>query len=208
MTPELAPIGGIGRICAALHARFLPKHSPSKHMKKLLIGCGGLIALIFVGLLVAFFTLDDTFRVERELEIKASPQAVYDTISDLKTWPEWSVWNKEADPGATWEFTGAESGDTATWTWSGEELGNGELILRDCKPGESIAYDMAFDDGDFNFVGSMTITPSGEGSKVSWVNNGQLPGAMKLMGPFIDSLSGPMYEDGLQGLKERLESAK
>ncbi len=175
-------------------------------MKKLLIGCGALILLIVVTVTIGITSMSGSYSVERELEMQATPEAAYETIAKLSTWPEWSAWNKNMDPEATWEFSGSESGDGAVWTWQGTTLGHGELTLRDCQAPTSISYNLAMEGGEFNSVGVFTITPTAEGIKVHWLNEGELTGIWKLMVPWLDDMMGEMYESGLIGLKTRLEA--
>ncbi len=88
-------------------------------MKKLLLGCGLLLFLLIGAIVFGISTLPDSYLVQREMEMKGTPEQAYAAIADLHTWPEWTVWNKEMDPTATWEFTGNEVGYGAVWSWNG-----------------------------------------------------------------------------------------
>ncbi|MCB9915579.1 MAG: SRPBCC family protein [Planctomycetes bacterium] len=200
--------GALGTLFRPQRPLYLPGGTPPLlAMKKLLVGCGVLVLLFVLAGLAGVLMLPDTYSVERELVLNATPEATYDTIATLSTWPEWAVWNKEMDPTATWEFSGPASGDGAVWSWTGAEggLGTGVLTLRDCARPASITYDLVMG-GDWSSVGVFTISPAGEGVRVHWQNGGQLSGIYKLLGPFLDGMTGPMYETSLQGLKARLEA--
>ena len=178
-------------------------------MKKLLLGCGLFLLLLVGAAVFAISSLPDSFLVERELEMKGTPEQAYAAVADLHTWPEWTVWNKEMDPSATWEFKGSEVGNGAVWSWTGEELGNGELTLRDCQSPSSISYDLVMDGGEVSSSGKITIEPTTPGMiLVHWENGGELAGIWKLIGPLTDGMIGPMYETGLKGLATRIAAVK
>lgn len=76
-------------------------------MKKLLIGCLGLIVVLVLVVVGAIMMMDSTVVVERSKTVSGTPDEVYAVISDLHTWPDWTAWSKEADPDCTWDFQGS-----------------------------------------------------------------------------------------------------
>lgn len=174
-------------------------------MKKLLFGCLGLIVVLVLVAVGAVMTMDGHVEVERSKQISASPDEVYALVSDLHTWPDWTAWDKEGDPDCTWEFTG-ERGDGASMDWDGPKHGQGKLTLKNCVAGERIEYDLAFLEGEEEMatVGRMELTPSGDGTTVRWVMVADLEGVGKLFGLVMDSMVGPMFDEGLDGLEEQL----
>jgi hypothetical protein len=175
-------------------------------MKKLLLGCGALLLLLLIAAGAGVLLMPNDYLVERELDMQASPEVVYAAVSDLSSWPEWSVWNDEMDPDATWEFGGAATGNGATWTWAGPELGRGKITLRDCIPPSQVSYYLVMEDGAQTMRGTFLISAVEGGVRVRWSAAGELSGPWKLIIPLLDGMIGGMFEEGLQGLKARLEA--
>jgi hypothetical protein len=181
-------------------------------MKKLLIGC--LVLIVGVPLLlvlVAVFALNDTYSVERETTIAATPVAVHATVGDLTTWPEWSAWNTQKDPEVKFTFSEPASGVGAVWEWNSPgPLKSGSLTLTRSSVAEGVHYDLVFEDGgrEYRSTGSLVFAADGAGTKVTWTNGGQLDGVVeKLFGLLMDAMMGPDFEAGLRGLKSRLEGS-
>ena len=91
-------------------------------MKYFLIGllCAGVVFL-----LVSAFLPSD-YEIERELVIAAEPSELFEAVADLRSWPDWSAWRRDADPEAEWTIEG-EPGPGQVMQWSGPELGAGRL---------------------------------------------------------------------------------
>ena len=70
-------------------------------------------------------------QVERSLVMQAKPEKIYPIIADLKTWEDWTAWNKELDPTITRTFSGSASGAGAVMSWDGKKTGQGEFKFTD-----------------------------------------------------------------------------
>ena len=172
-------------------------------MKKLvLILVGMIVVLGLIGLV-----LPDEYRVERSAVIGAEPGAVHAEVLNLETWPEWSAWTRKRDPDCEWTFEGV-AGTGSVMTWKGPELGEGQLKITANDPPKSLLYDLAFDGGKYLSRGGLTFEQQADGgTKITWFNEGKL-GAdpiSKYMGLMMDSVLGKEFEQGLEGLKSRLE---
>ncbi|HSN70533.1 MAG TPA: SRPBCC family protein, partial [Steroidobacteraceae bacterium] len=93
----------------------------------------GLVILALVVLAAGLF-LPKTAHVERSILIDAPPAAIYDVVSNLRRFNEWSPWY-ERDPDARYEYTGPERGVGAkmSWTSAQADVGSGsqEIIAAD-----------------------------------------------------------------------------
>lgn len=169
-----------------------------------------LIVILAVG---AFFGiaqfLPSDYRVERSIDIATRPAAVYPHVVSLKTWPEWTAWNRIKDPTANWTFEGNDSQVGAKMAWKGDKLGTGELELTTCTPGEGVRYSLNFDGGKVQVRGGLTLAGQGGMTRVTWFIEGTQVSAMdKYKGLFVDSAQGGDLEQGLKRLKRRIESLR
>lgn len=159
-------------------------------------------AILFGGGLL----LSPKFTVLRTVEINAPPTVVYPLVADPRAWQQWSVWNRR-DPTMQMSFSGEPIGAGAGWAWVSESQGNGRMAFTAAEPNEKIVFTLFFD--DFNSVssGSFLFEPVGNGTRVSWVMNGDM-GANPLMHWFAlasDKMIGGDFEAGLANLKSVAE---
>lgn len=146
------------------------------------------------------------FSVAESIEIEASPERVFDVVSDFSTWTTWSPWLC-AEPEATVEVTDDPKSVGSGYSWNGEIVGQGEMKhmvlepsvrivedLRLLKPWKSQA-DVAF---DFEKLSA--------GTKLTWSMDSSMPWFMFWMIPTMKSMIGMDYERGLKMLKEYIET--
>jgi len=176
-------------------------------MKKLLIGCGALGALLLLAAVIAIVVLPSEYEVEHVQRLDAPQEAVYAEMVDLHSWPEWSAWSQAKDPDCVWSYNDVEGVGSRT-DWDGPAHGKGYMLLTDSAPGTRIAFDIGFISGEDAQVAQSVIelSPAGEGTNVRWTMSGELSGAEKLMGPFMNAVVGAMYQEGLTNLDERLSA--
>jgi uncharacterized protein YndB with AHSA1/START domain len=166
----------------------------------------GLVALLVL-VVVAGFLLPSKYHVERSLEIKAPPEKVYALVSDPRQWVGWAVWNKR-DPAMRMEYSGAASGAGARWAWESKTEGSGEMEFTRAEPPKLVAYKLHFRDFGTTATGALVIVPAGEGTRITWTNDGDMGGnpLMHYFAVAMDSMAGPDFEAGLWGLKARAEA--
>lgn len=166
--------------------------------------------LVLLGLIVvvvgigAFLPKD--FRVERSIEIDASPEVVFDQVNALENWKAWSPWIAR-DPSIQNEFTGPEAGVGATVTWTSEKSGDGtQTITLSERPSR---IDMKLDFGEMGQPNAdWTFVPTGDGVRVTWGLSGTAAGPLGgYFAKMMDGWVGADYEDGLARLKKVTESA-
>jgi len=173
-------------------------------LKRLLVF---LVVLIVLLIIVAFF-LPKNVHVERTVASKASPEAVYGYLNNLKTYDEWMPWNK-IDPNMkkTWGDKSEGTGAWYSWTSDNSSVGKGKLTITESQPANSVKTSLDFE-GQGTSMGGWNITPDGAGSKVTWymdMNMGNNPMA-RWAGLFMDKMIGPQFESGLNEVSKLAES--
>jgi polyketide cyclase/dehydrase/lipid transport protein len=173
-------------------------------LKKILIASATLVGL----LLAIGLVLPSTFRVERSTTLQAPPEAVYPYVANLGRWREWAPWRAEKYPGSQWMFGGPSEGVGAVHSWSGGSVGNGTLSLTQADPKTGVAYDMSVEHGRYLLHGRISFAPEGQGTRVTWVDEGDIGGNpfAHYLVPLIRSRLGGYLEEGLAGLAKRVQS--
>ena len=175
-----------------------------KILKKVLIGLALLIGvLVLVGLV-----LPGSYTVERSTEIKAPADKIYAQIADPRAWGKWAVWNQR-DPNMKITYSGAQSGVGAKWAWESKTEGTGNMEFVRADPPKVLEFKLFFPDFNSTSTGTLTLTPAGDGTKVTWTNAGQM--GMKPIGGYfalcMDRMIGPDFEAGLKNLKALAEKS-
>lgn len=180
-------------------------------MKKVLIGCFGLISLLVIATAAYLFMASPHYEVTRSNQVSGTPEEAYAVAANLHTWPDWTYWSREADPSCVWDWTGPESGEGATMSWKGDAHGEGRVTLTTCVPGQQVSYDLAFineDGSELPSAATMTFKALGDKTEVVWTMSGEMSGIWKIMVPLMDGAVGPMFEQGLEGLDGQLKAAE
>jgi len=175
-----------------------------KLLKKILLVLLTLIALLLV---IAVF-LPSHYHVQRNITIRAKPEAIYPWISNLKKWPDWSAWTKEKDPTLTYAYEGAAEGTGAISKWDGKKTGSGMMTITESNPATGVKYDLSFEHGKYKSVGGIAFEAAGDGTLVTWVDDGELgPNPVsRYFGLAMDHFIGPDFDLGLRNLKQKVES--
>ena len=163
-----------------------------------------LLAVVVVVVGIGAFLSKD-FRVERSIDIDASPEVVFDQVNSLRNWDTWSPWSAR-DPSIQNTYEGPEAGVGATVRWTSEKSGEGSQTITLSERPTRIETGL-----DFGEMGQpradWTFEPRGEGVRVTWglsgTTSGPLGGYFAMM---MDDWVGADYEDGLARLKEVAEA--
>jgi Polyketide cyclase / dehydrase and lipid transport len=169
------------------------------------------VILVLLGIVAgAGFLLPGKYRVERSVVISAPPVAIFPTINTLGQWPEWTAWTTQRYPDMKVSFSGPEAGVGARYEWEGKSVGHGELQITASSPDQGITYDLEFGHGKYISVGTIQMARDGNGTKVTWSNEGELDlnPISRYFGLLMDRFMGPDFETGLKNLKAKVESAK
>jgi uncharacterized protein YndB with AHSA1/START domain len=175
-----------------------------KLIKRLLI----LVVVLILGVIAAGWLLPSHYSVERAIVSQAKPEKLYDIVADLKTWEDWTAWNKQLDPTITRTFAGPASGAGSSMAWDGKKTGQGEFKFTDATPPGKIVYALSFEHGKYLSTGVFTFETNPKGTVVRWTNEGDLGlnPISRWMGLFMDRLMGDDFAKGLTELKARAEA--
>ncbi|MBZ9885430.1 SRPBCC family protein [Mesorhizobium sp. CA10] len=167
-----------------------------------------ILVVIVAAVLIYAATRPNDFVVTRSASIKAPAETIFPLINDFRRWPEWSPFEK-LDPGMKRTLSGAESGKGAAYAWEGNsKAGKGRMEITNSVPSSLVSLKLDFEK-PFRANNSVdfTLSPSGEGTTVTWAMRGARPFIAKLMGLFMnfDTLIGKDFEAGLGNLKRLAE---
>lgn len=172
------------------------------------------VLLILAALLAIYLILclagPKRIDVTRTATIDAAPATIFSTISDLKTWKEWSAWLK-MDPDATLTFSDKSAGLGASYSWDGEKTGKGTLEIIEAEPNTSMKTKIQFTDWEGHSYGSWKLEPTENGgTEVSWgiAGDSDIPflvrGMMMVMG--MEKSIAKDFDTGLANLKTYCEA--
>jgi len=166
-----------------------------------------LLAIILV-IVLAAYVLPKKYKVERSVYIKSNPELIYSLTSNFSRWTLWVPWTKAMDSTAVFSLSGKDGQPGAVWQWDGKKMGNGKMTSTEYLPGQLVAYDLAFDEGKYTSKGRITIETSGDSSKVTWIDEGDLGynPINRYLGLFMDKMMGSDFAKGMSKLKEICEA--
>lgn len=169
-----------------------------------------IFGLVLLGIVVIYLVLcfvgPKDFNVSRSIVIKAEKASIFDQVAELKNWNNWSPWHK-MDPEMDITWGESTRGKGASYSWKGEKAGEGSLETVEFTEGSYIKNKLNFgamgtSHTEWNF-GAAT-----EGVEVTWSMSGKhnffLRGMMNFMD--FDEMLGKDFDEGLQNLKDHLES--
>ncbi|WFP63831.1 SRPBCC family protein [Mesorhizobium sp. WSM4904] len=167
-----------------------------------------ILVVIVAAVLVLAATRPNDFVVSRSAGIKAPSEAIFPLINDFKQWRAWSPFEK-LDPNMQRTLSGADSGNGAVYAWEGNsKAGKGRMEITNSVPSSLVSLKLDFEKPfRANNTVDFTLSPSGDGTNVTWSMRGARPFIAKLMGLFMnfDALIGKDFEAGLDNLKRATE---
>ncbi|MFM2386849.1 MAG: hypothetical protein RL660_1606 [Bacteroidota bacterium] len=135
-------------------------------LRKILIA----LAVLACGYLILCFAAPKSMDTSVTKQLKASPEALYAYVSDLRLWPMWSPW-AAMDPKTinTYSDVSNAVGSTNAWKSNHEYVGNGNQTFTELIPNQKVAAKMAFDDmpGPPSYA-NMTFKAVNGGTEVKW----------------------------------------
>jgi uncharacterized protein YndB with AHSA1/START domain len=169
----------------------------------------GLVIFAAVAILLIYAsTRPDQFRIARMVMIKASPEAVFPLIGDLRRFNEWNPFAK-ADPAIKIVYGATTAGPGGTYTWNSTgQTGTGRMEITESDAPKRVAMSLQFDRPmkAHNHV-VFTLEPQGSATGVTWEMTGTTPFTHKVMGVVfnMDKMVGGEFEKGLAALKAQAE---
>ena len=146
-------------------------------------------------------------HVERRIDIRAEPDAVFPHINNLRSFIEWSPWAR-LDPDTTYRFEGPVAGKGARMLWHSDDprVGSGMQEIIASVPNQRVAVALSFGDRgdavayyDLQLIAGATQVTWGFDTEFGWDIVGRYLGLM------FDQWVGADYERGLVRLKALVE---
>lgn len=167
-----------------------------------------LVALYFI---VGIFA-PSSYKVERVRTIAAPAEMIYTEISNLTNWTHWSPWEqKDSTMVNTFEGPAGAIGSKMKWKGNPETSGEGEIEIIELIPNEKIGYKLTFVDWNAVSTGTFSLKASGDSTKVSWTNEGEIAYMMRTMfwlSMDMDKMMGPDFEAGLANIDSVCQTLK
>ena len=178
-------------------------------VKKVLLGFVGALVIVVVAVIALAATKPDSFRIERNIVIAATPTAIYPNLEDFRRFGAWSPWEK-LDPNLKRTFSGPEKGPGASYAWTGNDaVGEGKMTITDARPNERVEVRLEFlKPMEATNKTVWALQPVGDGTRVTWSMEGPNSFAGKIFSVFadLDSMVGKDFENGLANLKRISEA--
>lgn len=170
---------------------------------------------IFLLLLVAIFLIAGIFapsnmKMEREITINRSKQAIFDYIVLLKNQENYSKW-ESIDPNMKKTYSGTDGtvGFVSAWDSKNDEAGVGEQEIVKITPGERIDYELRFKEPmEATNKAHLRLESINENqTKVYWGFEGDTPYPFNTLAWLFNmkEMIGKDFDYGLVHLKEILE---
>lgn len=174
-------------------------------MKKFLIVIGILVVIV---ILLGLFA-PKTYQVERSIKIKASKEIVYEQISLLSNFQNWSPW-QDLDSNMVTTFEGTDGASGAKSHWEGnDEVGKGTMELKSLTPNEKVETIIYFlEPMEATCESNYIISESADSLNITWSFTGHNSFPWNIMGLFMnmDNMLGKDFEKGLNKLKIKCET--
>lgn len=178
-------------------------------MQKILPMVFGVAAVAIGGLVAVVSMQPDELKVERSVTVAAAPSDVFPYLNDYTHWGTWNPW-REMDPSQKETYSDNKVGVGAWYTWDGnDEVGKGRMEIRASVPDQKVVEDLTFiEPFESKAVVTLTLTPAGDQTKVTWAMVSESSFVSKAFGLFndMDAMLGADFERGLDQLKPLAEA--
>ncbi len=167
------------------------------------------LLLLMLMVVVAGMFMDSQWQVERRGRVTAPVAKVYEYISTIRQWSEWTAWNKEAYPQMQLTYSGPDTGVGARQTWHDGAMG-GFVEITAVVPGQSLDYVVNMDSGTHAMQCRLAVEPAGEAATVIWRCSGDSGGNPldRLMMAAYKPMIGRDFEIGLARLQQQFQAQK
>lgn len=103
-----------------------------------------IITLAIITAVIFAATRPDTFRIERSINIIASPEKIFPFIIDFHHMKSWSAW-EAIDPAMKRSYSSVESGKGAMYAWDGnKDIGQGSMEIIESTPSSKVLIKIDF----------------------------------------------------------------
>src|SRR5690349_15026730 len=135
------------------------------------------LAAAIAALLVFAVTKPDSFRLERSITVKATPEKIFSYLNNLRKGEKWSPW-EDKDPDMRHTYTGPESGVGATQEWNGnKQVGQGRMTIVESVENEKVVVTLDFiAPFKAHNMAELSLKPSGDQTTIiTWAMYGPQP---------------------------------
>lgn len=141
-----------------------------------------------------------TIDVVQSKVIAASPEQLYNTVRDLRSWQAWSPWLMH-EPDTTLTYSDDEQQEGSWYTWDGNLTGAGKLTHTTLTANERIDQHIEFtrpmkSQGDVYW----TFKAVDGGTEVTWGMRSKMPFFFRWLAPMISEGVAKDYQIGLHKL--------
>lgn len=162
------------------------------------------IAVVVLGTVVAA-AFPREWKVTRSIVIAAPPAKIHPLVVDLKRWQDWSPWTRALDPQLRNIYEGPSDGVGAKWAWLGPVMGRGTITIIEADETTGIALEQRIESDDVNAHAKISYTVEGEGTRVTWTDEGTLPPMSGFFRGTVESELGAHFDAALAKLKKLVE---
>lgn len=189
----------------------IPPNSQGKSRMRtyLMWTAAGFVVVVLLALGIAM-TLPSTYRIERSTTIAARTSAIHAIVGDLSKWPLWEPWS-DVDPSIQVILSKQTRGVGAAQRWEGKQ-GQGSLVVVRSSAETGLAYTMKFEgrgkaQAGFDYQPT-DASENGIATEVRWWMEGDYGSNLlaRFMVLGMDGWLGPMFEKGLDKLKDAAET--
>ncbi len=172
--------------------------------RKIILLIGAVLLLIMLG----GFLLPSSFSAKRSVTVQAPPEAVYDTLLRIQTWPQWHFWLQQADT----DSKGITFGDTlngkgaSVASSKGKSSSTSIRIVSTQPMRKKINVNMTIS-GRFTLQSKISLEPNAQGARVVWQDRGNvgMNPVQRYIGLMMPSFLGDGIEESLSQLKRTVE---
>lgn len=173
-------------------------------LKTLMVILGVVVALVLVlGILGP-----GRSHVVRETVIAAPGPVVWDHLRSLKKHNGWSPF-LAMDPDMKVTYEGTDGAVGSKSSWEGGKSGKGEQVIAAVDSGKRIDVDLHFmEPFEAQATASLVMQPMADSTRVTWTYDGKNGFISRIIAVFknMDSMLGPVFDDGLARLKQVAEA--
>lgn len=172
-----------------------------RYLKSILIALVATVAILFS---VSFF-LPSQYKIEKKTVILADPEKIYNQVSDLRKWHNWTAWNERKYNSIQISYEGQAKGIGSIMKWKadGDE---GKVTLTGLVPAQSALFNVTMED---NWVtqGKIDLMKKEIGTEVKWTMTGDVGNNFigRYFVLFADQFISSDMEIGLENLKKNCE---
>jgi len=130
-----------------------------------------IILVIVVIFLIGALFMPKQLNVEKTLTMKAQPEVIYEQVSCLKNWNNWSPWHDSIMVNA---YNGPECGLGAVNSWEHKEMGNGKQSIIEAEENKLIKTELVFGEQKPAYSDWYFEPSEDGGTNVTWTFNSDL----------------------------------